>query len=114
MKIRNSTKDREISDHGELCSDLFSKFRGLMFRQRSSAALIFVFNKETRISLHMVFVFYPIDVLFLNRSREVVDMKEGFKPFTFYRARKGSMYAIELPAKTIRRTGTGIGDKIQF
>lgn len=62
----------------------------------------------------MFFVFYPIDVLFLDKNKIVVGKKENFRPFTFYKPKKKAMYAIELPNAAIKRTKTGIGDKIKF
>ena len=62
----------------------------------------------------MFFVFYPIDVLFLDKNKIVADKKENFKPFAFYKSKKKAMYAIELPNETIKKTKTEIGDKIEF
>ena len=76
--------------------------------------LIFVFNKEKIISLHMFFVFYPIDVLFLNKNKKVVQLKENFKPFRIMIAKKPAKYIIELPDKTIKKTNTKLGDTISF
>ena len=93
---------------------ILSKFIGLMFSRNKNTALIFKFNKEQIILLHMLFVFYPIDVLFLNKNKIVVDKKENFMPFAFYKSKKKAMYVIELPFGTIKKTKTGIGDKIEF
>ena len=76
--------------------------------------LIFIFNKEKIIPLHMFFVLYPIDVLFLDKNRIVVEKKENFKPFTFYTPKKKAMYVIELPKDTIKETKTRLGDEIEF
>ena len=62
----------------------------------------------------MLFVFYPIDVLFLNKNKIVVDKKINFRPFAFYKSKKKVMYAIELPDGITKKTKTGIGDKISF
>ena len=77
-------------------------------------ALIFRFDEEKIISLHMFFVFYPIDVLFLDKSRIVVDKKENFRPFAFYKSKKKAMYAVELPNGVIKKSKTCLGDKIGF
>lgn len=114
MPIKNATKNEVISADFRLCDDNLSKFMGLMFTKRQSGPLVFRFGREKTISLHMLFVFYPIDVLFLDKNKIVVDKKESFMPFTFYKSRKKAMYAIELPTGGIRKTGTGIGDKIEF
>ena len=62
----------------------------------------------------MIFVFYPIDVLFLDKNKIVVDKKENFRPFTFCNSRKKSQYAVELPNGIIKKTKTEMGDKIKF
>jgi len=112
--VRNLTKKRIIIKKSALIGDAFSKFIGLMFSKRQDKALIFKFNEEKRISLHMFFVFYPIDVLFLDKNKIVVDKKERFTPFTFYTSKKKAMFAIELPEGTIKKSKTEIGDKINF
>ena len=103
-----------ISKECIFLDDIFSKFIGLMFSKKHNNTLIFNFNKEKIIHLHMFFVFYPIDVLFLNKSKVVVDKKENFKPFMFYKSKKKAMYAVELPEGTIKKTKTEISDKIDF
>lgn len=110
MRIINKTRSIIISDSYLLCESPLSKFIGLMFSKQKT--LIFKFDKEKLIALHMFFVFYPIDILFLNKNKTVVDKKENFRPFTFYKSKKKAMYAIELPA--IKKTNTEIGDKIEF
>ena len=100
--------------NAKLCTNTFSKFIGLMFSKKQNRVLIFNFNKYKIIYLHMLFVFYPIDVLFLDKNKIVVDKKENFKPFTFYKSKKKAMYAIELRNGVIKRTKTKIGDKIEF
>ena len=114
MVIRNTTKNRIIAGDARLCGDIFSKSIGLMFSKRKNKPLIFAFGKEKKIALHMLFVFYPIDVLFLDKNKVAVEKKENFKPFAFYNSKKKVMYAIEMPNGTIKKTKTEIGDKIEF
>ena len=114
MSIRNATKNMIIWHNAKLCDDVFSKLVGLMFLKNKKIALIFKFNKEKSIALHMFFVFHPIGVLFLDKNKIVVDKKENFMPFTFYKSRKKAMYAVELPFGVIKKTKTIIGDKIRF
>ena len=114
MVIKNITKKTDLSANEKLCDDAISKLIGLMFSQNKKRALIFKFRKEQVISLHMFFVFYPIDVVFLDKNRIVVDIKENFKPFTFYKSRKKALYAVELPNGSINESRTNIGDRIDF
>ena len=114
MPIKNRTKDRLLHENSVFCGDAFSKFVGLMFSFDKNRSLIFKFGKERIISLHMLFVFYPIDVLFLNSKKVIVDIKENFKPFTFYSSKRKTMYVVELPAGVIKKSRTKLGDKIEF
>ena len=114
MLIKNLTKNKTISNNAKILDHSLSKFIGLMLSKRQKQALIFKFKKEKIIALHMLFVFYPIDVLFLNKNKIVVDKKENFKPFAFYKSKKKAMYAVEMPNEIINKTKTEIGDKIEF
>jgi uncharacterized membrane protein (UPF0127 family) len=113
--IKNITKKTILVNNSKIIKSDLRKAIGLMFsRKLKDNALVFVFNYESLIPLHMFFVFYPIDVLFLDKNRKVVDIKENFKPFTLYTNKKQAKYVIELPKGTINKTRTSIGDKIQF
>ena len=114
MYVKNLTNDKILQKETKFCSTILSRFKGLMFSRKQNIALIFKFNKETLIALHMMLVFYPIDILFLDKNKIAVDLKENFRPFTFYTSKKKAIYAIELPQGTIRKTKTKAGDKIKF
>ncbi len=111
--LRNKRNNAVLAVEAKICRSMLSKAIGLMFSKKSRA-LILVFDKEKVISLHMLFVFFPIDVLFLNKSKKVVEIKEGFKPFRFYTPKNKAKYVIELPNKTLKNTRTSIGDTISF
>jgi len=112
MPVKNVTKGTLLSKRAKICKSIFSKSVGLMFSKSSS--LVFVFDEEKIIPLHMFFVFYPIDVLFLDKNRIVVEVKENLRPFTVYTPKKIAMYVIEVPVNTVRKTKTEIGDRIEF
>jgi uncharacterized protein len=113
MYIKNSTRNVIISRNAKLCRNIFSKTLGLMF-SRKNKSLIFIFKEKKIVPLHMFFVFYPIDVLFLDENKTVVEIKENFKPFSFYTPRNTSKYVIELSKDTIKNSKTKIKDKIEL
>ncbi len=57
------------------------QFIGLMFQTPKD--ILFVLNKEKRVTLHMFFVFYPIYIIFLNKNKKVISFKKAypFQPF---------------------------------
>jgi uncharacterized protein len=91
-----------------LCKSNWSKARGLMFSKRKN--LLFVFDNERRISLHNCFVFFPIDLIFLDKDFRVIEIKRDFRPFRFYTSKKKTKYVLELTEEHKIK----IGDKIKL
>ncbi len=95
------------------CESFFSKAKGLMFSKKlKDSCLLFIFDKERKISLHMFFVFFPIDVIFLNEKKEIVDIKRNFMPFTLYTSKKPAKYVLEMPVNSIKKINKG--KKVNF
>ena len=91
----------------------WQRTKGLMFedKKKFDYALVFEFPRESKIgtSLHMIFVFFPIDVLFLDKDKKVVD-KVTLPPFQpNYTPKKAAKYVVEMPegkAKKVRAGST--------
>jgi uncharacterized membrane protein (UPF0127 family) len=109
--IKNQTKGTFLAMEYSWCGSILSRMRGLMFR-RAPKALIMAFPKEQKIGLHMMFVFFPIDVLWLDAEQKVVEMREGFRPWTTASPAALAQYAVELPAGSIKAADTSLGDQI--
>ena len=72
-----------------------------------------VFNKERNISLHNFFVFYPINVLVLNENKKVIEIKNNFRPFTFWNSKNKGKYLIEL-GKDESKNKVKVNDLLEF
>ncbi len=79
------------------CKTWWSQARGLMFKNRQN--LVMEFPSSRKISLHMFFVFYPIDVLILDENKKVVEIKRNFKPFTVWNSKEKGKYVVEIGRK---------------
>jgi len=64
-------------------------------------------------SIHTLGMLFSIDVLFLNRSGQVVKALPGVRPFRLVLPVKSAVSVLELPEQTIGRTNTEPGDVIQ-
>ena len=62
----------------------------------------------------MFFVFFPIDVILVDGKKRVVELKQNFRPFTFFTSRNLASFAIEAPAGFVRREKIAVGDTIIF
>ena len=114
MIIKNVSNKRIIVADSRMAESALSRYLGLMFTKPIQSALVLKFGSERKISLHMAFVFYPIDVIFANRQKEVVDVKQNFRPFQTYSSAGKATYAIELPAGSVRKSNTKVKDRIAF
>jgi uncharacterized membrane protein (UPF0127 family) len=110
--IANKTKKFTIIEKAKVLRSIFTQGTGLMFRKKPDYGLIFAFRKERTIEITMFCVFYPIDILFLDKDKKVVDIKKGLKPFTDYFPKVKAMYVIELLPGIMKNTK--IGDKLSF
>jgi len=107
-------EEREVlAQNVEFAGNGFEKMMGLMFRRRSNYpdALVISNNKLTRnVSIHMLFVFSPVDVLFLNNAH-VVTRKASLEPWTGYVSGPAKM-VVELPSGGAEEVE--VGDEVVF
>ena len=85
--------------NAKYCTNFFSKLRGLMFSKPKN--LIFVLNKESRINstIHTFFVFFPIDIMWLDKNKKIIDYKKNVRPFSIVIPKKKAKYIVELKRK---------------
>jgi uncharacterized membrane protein (UPF0127 family) len=99
------------------CRNIWSQGTGLTFRTRDAVkdtARIFEFNLPMRIPVTMLFVFYPIDIMFLDEENAIVETVIGLKPFRNYTSKHSVKKFVELESGTIRKYNMKLGEKIFF
>ena len=113
--LRNLSSGTALATHVELCDTFLKRGRGLMFRRSlpRDRALLFVHRKESvsETTIHMLFVFFPIGVIWLDTNKRVVDKKLA-KPFRPYYAPSGpAQYFVECDPEVLdlARVGDQLG-----
>ncbi|TKD72137.1 DUF192 domain-containing protein [Pseudalkalibacillus hwajinpoensis] len=95
-----------------LRADTFlTRFKGLMFRRiplKDEGLLIVPCN-----SIHMCFMFFSIDVVFLTKNHEIIKVVENLKPWHFVSPIKGAHAVLELPAGSIKDSSIKVGEFIK-
>ena len=109
-------KDKILAK-AKVAKTAFSQMLGLMFSAplQDGEGLLLIREKESILqsSIHLLFVFYSIDVLWLDKQKIVVDKRKNVKPFTlFVKPRKAAMYILELSKGASK--GVNIGDVLDF
>jgi len=102
---------RPLATDVEVADSILSRGRGLMFRRSipEDYALVFEFGGTARRSVHMLFVPFPIDVLWLEDGTVVA--VERLSPWTGIAAHRADTL-IELPASAA--DGVEAGDVIRI
>lgn len=116
MRLVNKNNSAVIASQVELADTFWRRFRGLMLRGRfpRGKALLFRFKKPGRHSIHMFFVRFPIDLVYLDSNFRVVEARAGLKPWRLHRPKTVANYLIELPAGTIKRKRIRVGHKVSL
>ena len=97
QKISFDYRGKKFSFDAKICG-FFDRVLGLMFKSRKNAqALLFKFDKSSRITIHSLFVFFPFVVVWLDSKGKVIVIKK-VKPFTpFISIEKSYSRIIEIP-----------------
>lgn len=120
--IKNE-KGKVLARKVELADSIWKKTKGLMFRGSlpKGSGLLMDFGSEQRPGIWMFCMRFPIDLVYIDSSNRVVDIKEDFRPMTLnpltwkvHYPKKPARYVLELPAGAARLTGTKLNSKLMF
>jgi uncharacterized protein len=65
-------------------------------------------------TIDTTFMGYPIDLVFLDRRRQVTKIVSDLQPWRFAMWNPGARDCLELPAGVVAQTGTQKGDQLRF
>ncbi|MEM5871835.1 MAG: DUF192 domain-containing protein, partial [Candidatus Aenigmatarchaeota archaeon] len=84
MKIVNVSKNTILCDKVKIATKSSAKAKGLMFRRsmKEKEGFLMEFQKETKPKIWMLFMRFPIDIIFINKQKKVVDIKTNALPLT--------------------------------
>lgn len=110
--IYNQTRAATLARQAELADSFGRRGLGLMGRRSlpEGGGLILLPNNN----IHMFFMRFPIDVVFVNREHRIVGMRHRFKPWRPFAGASAARYTIELPAGILAATNTEVGDQLQI
>lgn len=90
----------------------FARFLGLMGRKSIAADEGLFFPRCN--SIHTFFMRFPIDVIFVKESGEVVEILESLKEWRMLLPRRGVKHTIELRANRSRELGIAPGAQLTW
>ncbi|WP_421381617.1 DUF192 domain-containing protein [Bacillus salacetis] len=113
--MKNTVKDtlyRTIPYSISTADTFFSRLKGLMFRKDplvEEGLLITPCN-----SIHMCFMKFSIDVVFLDNNNRIVKLVSSIQPWKFISPVKDSHSVLELPAGSIAALQLAEGEIIRL
>ena len=107
----NVTKGVAIASELEIATSFAARSQGLLGRSglKPDTGLLI----DPCSSIHMWFMRFPIDVVFLDGKNRVVGLKRNVKPWGMAWSWRG-VKTIELPVGVIASTRTQLGDIVAF
>jgi uncharacterized membrane protein (UPF0127 family) len=106
-RVRRTADGAVVCEHCEIPESTFGRMRGLLGRkglEHGSGMLI-----DSAPSVHMFFMRFPIDVVFLDRDWRVLSVRHELRPWRVAGARR-AVAALELPAGAAAAAGIVEGD----
>jgi uncharacterized protein len=107
----NVTKGVALATELEIATSFSARSKGLLGRRglpKDGGMLI-----DPCSSIHMWFMLFPIDVIFLDKKNRVVGLRRNIKPWGMAWSWRGAK-TIELPVGVIASTRTQVGDIVAF
>jgi uncharacterized protein len=64
--------------------------------------------------VHTFAMRFPIDVVYLDRTKKVVHIERSLQPWRIAPIRRKAISVLELPSETLSETGTAVGDELEI
>ena len=112
MPIINATRQSIVASCFDIASNPLTRMKGLIGRAQMPQDWALVIRPCS--SIHMMFMRFAIDVIFVDDQNKVVGLVKAIKPFCISPVFWDSAYAVELAAGTIQATRTNLGDSIEI
>jgi uncharacterized membrane protein (UPF0127 family) len=114
--LKNADSGAVVLPRAKWCTSYWDRLRGLMLRRDlpEDEGLIFVYGRESKLdtSIHMLFMFFAIATVWLDKNGKVVD-KVLAKPWRpAYASRTPAQYVVEARPSLLDRVQ--IGDRLSF
>ncbi len=110
MRVENASRGVVLAERAGLAVGFWDRLVGLLGRAAlPEGAGLWL---QPCNSVHMWFMRFPIDVVFVSAEGVVVAVVPTLRPWAMTRPYFGATGALELPAGVIARTGTAPGDRL--
>jgi hypothetical protein len=114
LYVYNKTRETFVATEAHLADSYITRLVGLLGKTRRWAQLgrgLWIVPSR---GVHTIGMLFPIDLIFIGKDKEVVYVEEYVRPFRISKVSLKATSVLELPAHTIYRSGTKIGDQLEI
>jgi uncharacterized membrane protein (UPF0127 family) len=115
LRARNVTRGTLLCQCLSPAGGLWGQTRGLLSHDHLDPAEGMLFERSRFVpfmSMHMFFMRFPIDIVFLDGQGRVLKVNRDLRPWRFSSVVFGARFALELAAGAASRSHTEVGDLI--
>lgn len=112
LRVVNETRQSIIGGQIHLADTVLARMRGFLLRRRPEAGEGIFLNPCK--GVHMYWMRFPLDVLFVDRHGTVLAVHENLQPGRRTPVYRAAQCAIEVPAGTVAASGTRAGDRLSW
>jgi uncharacterized membrane protein (UPF0127 family) len=112
MRVENSTRGTTVGDRIRVAGSFGDRMVGLL-RTPALAAGEGLWIERTS-SIHMFFMRYPIDAVFVAADGRVTKVVPNLKPWRVVWWARGARDCLELPAGGASAAGIEVGDRLRL
>ena len=110
LKAFNTRNGKVLADSVTVADNLFARMKGLLGKKEMMQGEALWIKPCT--SVHTFGMKFPIDVIFLNRKKMVAALVKNMERNRLTLLYLSAVSTLELPAGTIEKTETRVGDEI--
>ncbi|MBF0499526.1 MAG: DUF192 domain-containing protein [Candidatus Riflebacteria bacterium] len=113
LKVTRESDGISLAGRVGIADSFWTRFRGLMLRETLPPGEGLMIEGCT--SIHMMFMRFPIDALFLDSSNTAVGLYQSLRPWTGISGwHRNASRVLELPAETLHRFSVAVGDRFHL
>ena len=114
LYVYNRTRETFVATETMLADSYIRRLVGLLGKTKRWAQVgrgLWIIPSS---GVHTIGMLFPIDLIFLNKEKQVVHVEEHVRPFRISKVSLKAEIVLELPPHTIYRSGTQIGDRFEI
>lgn len=112
--VYNKTREAFVATEAAVADTYLRRLVGLLGKTRGWARPgrgLWILPSH---GVHTIGMLFPLDLIFLDGNKHVIHVEEYVKPFSISKVSLKANSVLELPAYTIHRSGTQVGDALEI